>query len=108
MFSPTHLVFLKLDTYLLHLDFKILDKKNNEVIPRTFYLQLLNKDKHIHTDLNPTASQEPQIYCLYKLSEIEAYFLNEIEVRERNAKKKMIQYNHRHRRHKLNYINGDH
>ena len=26
-----------------HLDFKILDENNNEVIPRTFYLQLLNK-----------------------------------------------------------------
>ena len=42
-FSPMHLVFLKLDTHRNHLDFKILDEKNNEVIPRTFYLQLLNK-----------------------------------------------------------------
>ena len=42
-FSPMHLVFLELDTHQPHLDFKILDENNNEVIPRTFYLQLLNK-----------------------------------------------------------------
>ena len=42
-FSPMHLVFLELDTHRHHLDFKILDENNNEVIPRTFYLQLLNK-----------------------------------------------------------------
>ena len=46
-FSPMHLVFLELDTHRPHLDFKILDENNNEVIPRTFYLQLLNKD-HEH------------------------------------------------------------
>ena len=39
-----HLVFLELDTHQPHLDFKILDKNNNEVIPKTFYLQLLNKE----------------------------------------------------------------
>ena len=43
-FSPVHLVFLELeDMHKPHLDFKILDENNNEVIPRTFYLQLLNK-----------------------------------------------------------------
>ena len=42
-FSPMHLVFLELDTHQPHLDFKILDESNNKVIPRTFYLQLLNK-----------------------------------------------------------------
>ena len=42
-FSPMHLVFLELDTYRHHLDFDILDEDNNKVIPRTFYLQLLNK-----------------------------------------------------------------
>ena len=36
-FSPIHLVFLELDIHQLHLDFKILDENNNEVIPRTFY-----------------------------------------------------------------------
>ena len=42
--SPNHLVFLELDIYQPHLDFKILDENNNEIIPRTFYLQLLNKE----------------------------------------------------------------
>ena len=42
-FFPMNLVFLELDTYRHYLDFKILDENNNEVIPRTFYLQLLNK-----------------------------------------------------------------
>ena len=46
-FSPMHLAFLELDTYRPHLDYKILDENNKEVIPRTFYLQLLNKD-HEH------------------------------------------------------------
>ena len=44
-FSPAHLVFLELeDIHRPHLDFKILDENNNKVIPRTFYLQLLNKE----------------------------------------------------------------
>ena len=43
-FSPIHLVFLEWDIYQPHPDFKILDENNNEVIPRTFYLQLLNKE----------------------------------------------------------------
>ena len=42
-FSPIHLVFLELDIDQPHLDFKILDENNNEVISRTFYLELLNK-----------------------------------------------------------------
>ena len=46
-FIPMHLVFLELDTQRPHLDFEILDENNNEVIPRTFYHQLLNKD-HEH------------------------------------------------------------
>ena len=41
---PMHLVFLELDTHRPQLDFKILDENNSEVIPRTFYLQLLNKE----------------------------------------------------------------
>ena len=39
-----HLVFLELGTLRLHLDFKILDENNNEVIQRIFYLELLNKE----------------------------------------------------------------
>ena len=42
-FFPTHLVFLELDIYQPRLDFKTLDENNNKVIPKTFYLQLLNK-----------------------------------------------------------------
>ena len=45
-----------------------------------------NKSK-IYPGLNPTAPQEPQSYRLNKLSEIEAFFLDEIEVREQIAKK---------------------
>ena len=45
-FSPAHLVCLELeDIHLPHLDFKVLDENNNEVIPRTFYLQLLNNER---------------------------------------------------------------
>ena len=43
-FSPNHLVILELDINQPHLDFKILDRNNKEVIPRTFYLQLLSKE----------------------------------------------------------------
>ena len=43
-FSLIHLVFLELDIDQPHLDFKILDENSNEVIPRTFSLQLLNKE----------------------------------------------------------------
>ena len=92
-FSPMHLVFLELDTHQPHLDFKILDENNNEVILRTFYLQLLyDNETKIYPNLNPTASQEPQTYRLKKLTEIEAFFLDEIEVCKRTAKK-MKQFN---------------
>ena len=43
-FSPLNLLFLELEINWPHLDFKILDENSNEVIPRTFYLQLLNKE----------------------------------------------------------------
>ena len=41
----------------------------------------------IYPDLKPAAPQEPQTYCLRRLTEIEAYLLDEIEVREQIAKK---------------------
>ena len=44
LFSPMHLVFLELDTHRSHLDFKILDENNNDVMQRTFNDQLLNKE----------------------------------------------------------------
>ena len=43
-FYPIHLVFLELDTHQPHLDFKILDENSNKVIPKRFFLQLLNKE----------------------------------------------------------------
>ena len=51
-------------------------------------MSIYDNEPKIYPDLNPTAPQEPQTYRLNKLSEIEAYFLNEIEVREQIAKKK--------------------
>ena len=63
-------------------------------MPRTFYFQLLNEEgayltikTKLYPDLNPTAPQEPQSYRLNKLSEIDAFFLDEIKVREQIAKK---------------------
>ena len=50
-------------------------------------MSIYNNETKIYPDLNPTAPQEPQTYQLNKLSEIEAYFLNETEVREQIAKK---------------------
>ena len=41
----------------------------------------------IFSDLNPTAPQEAQTYRLKKLTEIEVFFLDEIEVREQIAKR---------------------
>ena len=46
----------------------------------------------IYPDLNSTAPQESQTYRLEKLTGIGAYFLDEIEVRERIVKK-MKQFN---------------
>ena len=46
-----------------------------------------NHESKIYPDLNPTVLPEPQTYRINKLNEIEAYLLNEIEVRERLAKK---------------------
>ena len=65
-------------------------------------MSIYDNETKIYPDLNPTAPQGPQTYRLTKLSEIEAYFLNEIEVREQIAKKnETIQYNHRYHRHSL-------
>ena len=88
-----HLLFLELDTNRPYLDFKILDENNNNVTPKTSpaikWRKSIydNKASKIYPDLNPTASQEPQTYRLKKLTVIEAYLLDEIEVRERIAKK---------------------
>ena len=50
-------------------------------------MRIYDNETKIYPDLNPTAPQEPQTYSLNKLSEIQANFLNEIEVREQIAKK---------------------
>ena len=50
-------------------------------------MSIYDNETEIYPDLNPTAPQEPQTYRLKKLTEIEAFFLDEIEVRERIAKK---------------------
>ena len=56
-FSSAHLVFLELeDIHQPHLDFKVLDENNNEVIPTTFYLQLLRKER-IYTTIKPKCIQ---------------------------------------------------
>ena len=44
-------------------------------------MSIYGNETKIYPDLNPT-TPEPQEYRLNKLSEIEAYFLNEIEVRK--------------------------
>ena len=50
-------------------------------------MNIYDNETKIYPDLNSAAPQEPQTYRLNKLSEIEAYFLNEIEVREQIVKK---------------------
>ena len=50
-------------------------------------MNIYDNETKIYPDLNTSAPQEPQSYRLNKLSEIQAYFLNEIEVREQTAKK---------------------
>ena len=50
-------------------------------------MSVCDNETKIYLDLNPTAPQELQKSRLNKLSEIEAYFLNEIEVRKQTAKK---------------------
>ena len=44
---PVHLVFLELEDIHQRLDLKILHENNNEIIPKTFCLQLLNKCEYI-------------------------------------------------------------
>ena len=46
-----------------------------------------NETSKTYPDLSPTAPQEPQTYRLKKLTDIQAYFLDEIEVCEQISKK---------------------
>ena len=50
-------------------------------------MSIYDNDTKIYPDLNPPATQEPQAYRLQKLTEIETFFLDEIEARERITKK---------------------
>ena len=50
-------------------------------------MSIYDNETKIYPDLNPTAPQEAQSYQLRKLSEIDAFFLDESEVREQIAKK---------------------
>ena len=50
-------------------------------------MSIYDHDTKIYPNLNPPAPQEPQAYWLQKLTEIETFFVDEIEVRERIAKK---------------------
>ena len=49
-------------------------------------MSIYDNETKIYPDLNPTAPQEPQSYRLNKLSKTEAFFLDEIETRRRDAK----------------------
>ena len=72
-------------------------------------MSVYDNETKIYPDINSTAPQDPQLYHLNKLSEIEAYFLNETEVCEPISKKdETIQCNHKYHRLMPNYINGDH
>ena len=84
-----HLVFLEVDTDHCHLDFKLLDENNNVIIAMTFFLQLLNKGHEQYDNKKQNisrfklcGSRGASNISLKKLTEIEAYFLHEIHVRE--------------------------
>ena len=49
---------------------------------------IYDNETQIYPDLNPSEPQEPQTYRLKKLTETEAFFLDEIEARRQEAKKK--------------------
>ena len=50
-------------------------------------MSIYDNETNIYPDLNPTAPQESETYRLNKFSEIETFFLNEIEKCEQKAKK---------------------
>ena len=51
-------------------------------------MSIYNNETKIYPDLNYSAPQEPETYRLKKLTEIEAFFLEEIEIRRWEEKKK--------------------
>ena len=50
-------------------------------------MSIYDNETKNYQGLNTTAPQEPQTYHLNKLNEIEVFFLDQIDVRERIAKK---------------------
>ena len=78
-FTPMHLVFLELDIHQHHFNqiLSSLMKKqryySKKTISKAFkYLQSIydNETSKFYPDLKPAAPQEPQVYCLRKLTEI--------------------------------------
>ena len=78
-FTPMHLVFLELDIHQHHFNqiLSSLMKKQRYYSKKTIskaikYLQSIydNETSKFYPDLKPAAPQEPQVYCLRKLTEI--------------------------------------
>ena len=51
-------------------------------------MSIYDNETKISPDLNSSAPEEPQVYWLKKLTEIEVFFLDEIEERRRQVKKR--------------------
>ena len=47
-----------------------------------------NETSKSYPDLNPTALQKPQSYFLKKITEIEAYLLDKMEIMEKDEQKR--------------------
>ena len=72
-------------------------------------MSIYDNETKIYPDLNPTAPEEPQTYRSKRLSEIEAFFFDEIDaVSELPKKNESIQYDYRFRRHRSNHITRNH
>ena len=71
-------------------------------------MSVFHNEAKIYPHLHHSAPQEPQVYRLNKISEIEGYFLSETEVREQLLKNETIQYNYWYCRQRPNYIKSDH
>ena len=62
--------------------------KTTAKLSRGHFISNYNNETKIYADLNPSAPQEPQTYRLKELTEIEVFFLDEIEALRRQVKKK--------------------
>ena len=51
-------------------------------------MSIYDNDTKIYPDLKHSAPQEPRAYCIKKSTEIEVFFLDEIEERRRQIKKR--------------------